>query len=123
MYACCMHRKPILFGPGALKGAEVLIAFAISPLVALFHESIFMLHASASFKWISGGGGKRVSLNMATFIAKVVALEFGVWRMGSFLHLRVIEYFIAVKILLPLASIKDLSYCSLFAVLIVLKKE
>lgn len=57
LYAGCMQLKPIPPGPGAFEDAEVLIAFAISSLLAMFHESGLGLRASASVKCISRDGG------------------------------------------------------------------
>lgn len=50
--------------------------------------------------------GWGVSLNIATFSVKVVAVVYEVWRVGVFSHLRDIKYFISAKISLPLASVK-----------------
>lgn len=56
LYACCIQLKPIPFGPGTFEGAELLMAFVISSLVALFHEIRIVLRVSACMNWILEGG-------------------------------------------------------------------
>lgn len=73
-----MHRRHIPSVPGAFEGGEVLIAFAISTPVALFHKSGRLPCVSACVNWISDGRGKRVSLKIATLCAKVAAVVVGV---------------------------------------------
>lgn len=116
-----MHLKLIPLGPAAFEAAEVVIAFAIFLLVALFHECFVVLRASAWGKWISEGGGKIISPNMATFFVQLVAVAFGVWMVGVISHLRGIGYIIAMKTSWSLVSAKNWSQISL-ADLLVLRR-